>query len=164
MNALLNPPAVVRDAALLVARVLLGVVLIAHGLQKFGEWTIAGTTQAFGQMGVPAAGFAAPLTAVVELVGGVLLLVGLFAPIAGAVVALIMLAAAVIAHVANGVFVANGGWELVGVIAAAALAVGVAGPGRWSVDAVLTRRGQQSTAQVEPVATDQAAEVESVKN
>lgn len=150
MNTLLKPPAVVRNAALLVARILLGVVLIAHGLQKFAQWTLAGTAQAFGEMGVPAAGVAAPISAVIELVGGVLLLVGLFAPIAGILVSLNMLGAAVIAHVSNGIFAANNGWELVGVIAAAALAVGVAGPGRWSVDALLTR----GTKVAEPVQQD----------
>ncbi|WP_083313168.1 DoxX family protein [Corynebacterium sp. HMSC076D02] len=41
--------------AMLAARVVLGVILIAHGWQKFSEWTIAGTTQSFEGMGVPAA-------------------------------------------------------------------------------------------------------------
>lgn len=139
MNTVLNPPAAVRDVALLIARVLLGTVLIAHGGQKFFEWTIAGTTQAFGQMGVPFPALSAPVAAVIELVGGVLLLAGAFSAIAGLVVALHMGAAAVLAHIPAGIFIDNGGWELVGVIAAAALAVGVAGAGRYSVDALLSR-------------------------
>lgn len=139
MNKLLNPPAIARDIALLVARILLGVVLIVHGLQKFGEWTIAGTAQAFAQMGVPLPGIAAPVAAVIELVGGVLILVGAFSAVTGLILALHMGAAAVIAHIANGVFVANNGWELVGVIAAAALAIGAAGAGRYSVDGFRTR-------------------------
>lgn len=150
MKTVLTPPALVRDLALLVARVLLGVVLIAHGLQKFAEWTIAGTAQAFGQMGVPLPGIAAPVAAVIELVGGVLLLVGAFSAIVGLLVALQMGVAAVIVHVASGVFVGNGGWELVGVIAAAALAIGFAGAGRFSVDAYLTRSRVVS----EPVAEE----------
>lgn len=140
MKSVLNPPALARDIALLVARVLLGVVLIAHGLQKFGEWTLGGTAQAFGQMGVALPGIAAPVAAVVELIGGVLLLVGAFSAVTGLIVALQMGVAAVIVHVGNGVFIDNGGWELVGVIAAAALAVAAAGPGRYSVDALLTRK------------------------
>lgn len=140
MKTIQNPPAIVRDIALLVARVLLGVVLIAHGLQKFGEWTISGTAQAFGQMGVALPGIAAPVAAVIELVGGILLLVGAFSAVAGLLVALQMGVAAVIVHVGNGVFADKGGWELVGVIAAAALAVGVAGAGRYSVDALMNRK------------------------
>lgn len=55
--------------AMLAARVILGVILIAHGWQKFSEWTIAGTTQSFEGMGVPAASIAAPAAAIIELVG-----------------------------------------------------------------------------------------------
>lgn len=149
MKTIQNPPAVVRDIALLIARVLLGVVLIAHGLQKFGEWTIAGTAQAFGQMGVALPGIAAPVAAVIELVGGILLLVGAFSAVAGLLVALQMGVAAVLVHVGNGVFADKGGWELVGVIAAAALAVGVAGAGRYSVDALLNRKQAKADEVVE---------------
>lgn len=148
MNLVLNPPTVVRDIALLVARVLLGVVLIAHGLQKFVTWTLAGTAEAFGQIGVPAASVSAPVSAVIELVDGVLLLVGLFAPIAGLLVALQMGVAAVLVHVGNGVFVSENGWELVAVIAAAALAVGVAGAGRYSVDSWVAGRRAPAAAVV----------------
>lgn len=146
MKNLITFPAVVRDVALLVARAILGVVLIAHGLQKFTEWTLAGTGQAFAQMGVPAPELSATVAALVELVGGVLLLVGAFSAIAGLVVALEMAGAAVLVHLAGGVFVANNGWELVGVIAAAALAVGVAGAGRYSVDAWLLGRAAVAAA------------------
>lgn len=140
MKNLITPPAAVRDIALLIARVIVGVVLIAHGLQKFLTWGIAGTTESFAQMGVPLPQVSAPLAAVVEVVGGVLLIVGAFSAVTGVIVALLMAGAAVIAHVGNGIFAADGGWELVGVIAATALAAGVAGPGRYSVDALLTRR------------------------
>lgn len=154
MKKLIHPPPFVRDTALLIARVILGVVLIAHGLQKFAEWTIPGTAQSFAEMGVPLPEVAAPVAAVVELVGGVLLLVGAFAAVTGLVVALQMAAAAVIVHVGNGLFAADGGWELVGVIAAAALAVGVAGAGRYSVDEWLVRRRAGATRherELEPV-------------
>ncbi|WP_336884606.1 DoxX family protein [Corynebacterium renale] len=66
-----------KDITALVARLLTGTVLIAHGWQKFNEWTIAGTTQAFEGMGVPLPSLSAPLAAVIELVGGILILVGL---------------------------------------------------------------------------------------
>jgi hypothetical protein len=42
----------------------------------------------------------------------------------------------------NGIFAADGGWELVGAIAALLLVLAAVGPGRWSVDhAVRTRQG-----------------------
>jgi putative oxidoreductase len=134
-------PSSVRDAALLVARLLLGVVLIAHGSQKVFSWGIAGTAQAFAGMGVPLAPVSAVYAAVVELVGGALLLVGAATAVVGVLVVLDMLGAALLVHGANGVMVTNGGWELVGVIAAAALVLAAVGAGRYSVDhAVAARR------------------------
>lgn len=121
--------------AMLAARVILGVTLIAHGWQKFSEWTIAGTTQSFEGMGVPAASIAAPAAATVELVGGTLIILGLLTRIVGGLVALQMVGAGIFAnHLSSGVFVTNGGWELVGVIAAAGLMLVAAGPGIHSLD------------------------------
>ncbi|MBB1509027.1 DoxX family protein [Tessaracoccus sp. MC1756] len=140
MKSLIAFPAAARNVALLIARVILGTVLIAHGVQKFSEWTLAGTGAAFEQMGVPAPQLSATVAAFVELVGGLLLLVGAFSAIAGLIVAVEMAGAAVLVHLSGGVFVAANGWELVGVIAAAALAVGVAGAGRYSVDAMILSR------------------------
>src|SRR5699024_12385019 len=77
-----------ESAGLLIARIILGVVLIAHGWQKFNEWTIAATTEAFTGMGVPAAGSAAPIAATIELVGGILILLGRVTRIGAALVTL----------------------------------------------------------------------------
>jgi putative oxidoreductase len=140
MAALLTPPAALRNTGLLIGRVLLGVVLIAHGWQKFSEWTIAGTTQSFQGMGVPLAGVSAPVAAIVELVGGILMVLGLATPIVGALVAIQMLVAAVLVHVAQGVFVGANGWELVGMIGALALVLAVTGAGRYSLDQVIVGR------------------------
>jgi putative oxidoreductase len=133
-------PSSTRDAALLVARLLLGVVLVAHGWQKVFSWGIGGTAQAFAGMGVPLAPVSAVYAAVVELVGGALLLVGVATAVVGVLVVLDMLGAALIVHGANGVMVSSGGWELVGVIAAAALTLAAVGAGRYSVDHALAAR------------------------
>ncbi|SQG64341.1 putative integral membrane protein [Corynebacterium renale] len=129
-----------KDITALVARLLTGSVLIAHGWQKFNEWTIAGTTQAFEGMGVPLPGLSAPLAAVIELVGGILILLGLGTRWVGVIVAALMAGAAIIAHVPNGIFVDAGGWELVGMIAAAGLALAASGAGRVSVDHLIASR------------------------
>jgi len=139
-------PAAARDAALLVARVLLGIVLIAHGAQKFFTYGIGGAAGAFAQMGVPLPTLSVTFAAVVELVGGAALLVGAATPIAALLVVLDMLGAFVLVHAGNGVFVDNGGFELVAVIAAAALLIGAVGAGRYSVDhMVLDRRRSAAT-------------------
>lgn len=147
MRTVLTPNPTVRSIALLVARVILGVILVAHGWQKFTEWTLAGTGQAFEGMGVPLPALSATVAAVIELVGGVLLIVGAFTPIVGALVFLEMLGAALLVHLAGGVFVTNNGWELVGAIGAGALALAAAGAGRWSVDGLLLNRTQATVAE-----------------
>lgn len=124
-----------ESAGLLIARIILGVVLIAHGWQKFNEWTIAGTTEAFTGMGVPAAGIAAPIAASVELVGGILILIGLVTRIAAALVALQMVGAGIWGgHFGSGIFIDGNGWELVMVMAAVAVILLAAGPGQYAAD------------------------------
>ena len=124
-----------ESAGLLIARIILGIVLIAHGWQKFNEWTIAGTTEAFTGMGVPAAIIAAPIAATVELIGGILILIGLVARIAAALVALQMFGAGIWGgHFGSGIMVAENGWELVMVIAAVAVILLAAGPGQYAAD------------------------------
>lgn len=135
-------PRSVRDTALLLVRLVLGAVLVAHGWQKFVTNGIARTAEAFGEMGVPAAPVAAVFAAMVELVGGALLVAGAATALVGVLVVVDMLGAALFVHIGAGVFVTDGGWELVGVIGAAALALAAAGAGRFSVDhAVAARRG-----------------------
>ena len=124
-----------ESAGILIARIILGIVLIAHGWQKFNEWTIAGTTEAFTGMGVPAATIAAPIAATVELIGGILILIGLVARIAAALVALQMFGAGIWGgHFGSGIMVAENGWELVMVIAAVAVILLAAGPGQYAAD------------------------------
>ena len=147
MRTLLHParttPAL-HDVALLVARVALGVILLAHGWQKFNEFTLDGTAAAFGDMGVPAPAAAALFAAVVELVGGLLLIAGLLTPVAAALNALNLLGAFFIVHVGNGVFVDKGGYELVLALIAGLLVIAALGAGRFSVDELLTRRLQHA--------------------
>ena len=144
MRTVLTPNPTVRSIALLVSRIILGVILVAHGYQKFAEWTLAGTGQAFAGMGIPLHAVSAAVAAIIELVGGILLILGAFTPIVGVLVFLQMLVAAVLVHIGNGIFVADGGWELVGAIGAGALALAAAGAGRWSVDGLLLSRTERA--------------------
>jgi putative oxidoreductase len=141
-------PQTARDALMLVARIALGVVLIAHGWQKFAEYGIGGTAASFGKMGVPLPAVSAVFAAVVELIGGLALLAGAATVVAGLLVVLDMLGAFVLVHIGNGVFVTDNGFELVVVIAAAALLLVAAGPGRYSVDHALAGRRHTAAARV----------------
>ncbi|QNE16208.1 DoxX family protein [Pseudarthrobacter sp. NBSH8] len=126
--------------AITVLRVILGFLFAAHGWQKFNEWTIAGTQAAFSQMGVPAANISAPLVAGLELAGGVALILGVLTRVVAALLALNMIGALFLVHAPAGVFADKGGYELVLLLGAAALALALTGAGRVSVDRVLFAR------------------------
>jgi putative oxidoreductase len=127
------------DLGLLVARIVLGAIFAAHGYQKLVTFGLAGATESFRGMGVPAPEIAAPVVAVVELVGGIALIAGAFTGIVGLLLAIDMLVAVLLVHLSAGLFIDNGGWELVGALGAGALALAAVGAGRFSLDGL--RRG-----------------------
>lgn len=133
-------PTVVRDVGLLVTRVLLGVILIAHGWQKAVTMGVDATAAGFTQMGVPMPEVSAAIATAVELGGGTLLVLGLLTPLAGLAVAANLAGAFYFVHMGNGVFVSDGGWELVAALGLAGVVFALVGPGRISVDALIGRR------------------------
>ncbi|MDV8000060.1 DoxX family protein [Rhodococcus sp. IEGM 1408] len=133
-------PAIVRDIGLLITRVLLGVVLIAHGWEKLVTNGAGATGEFFDSVGVPAARAAAVFAGGVELVGGILLILGLLTPLVAALVVVVMFGAFLFVHLGAGVYATNGGWELVAVIALAVAVFGLVGTGRYSVDALIAGR------------------------
>lgn len=130
--------------ALLVLRIALGAVFIAHGAQKLFVYGFAGTSGSFADMGVPMASITGPLVGLVEFIGGMLLVVGLGTRFVAAALAVDMAVAAFLVHLPFGIFSADGGYELPLILAAGALAAILAGPGRISVDAVLATRSRLS--------------------
>ncbi|MEV1292540.1 DoxX family protein [Pseudonocardia sp. NPDC049635] len=133
-------PAPASDIALLLSRLLLGVVLVAHGVQKLGRG-VGGVADGFSGMGVPLPTLSALFVMTVETLGGILLLVGAATTVAALATVVAMAGAFLFAHLGAAVFVSDGGWELVGVIAALALALAATGPGRFSVDRLVVSRG-----------------------
>lgn len=127
------------DLGLLVARIVLGAIFAAHGYQKLVTFGLAGVTESFRGMGVPVPEVAAPVVALVELVGGIALIAGAFTGVVGLLLAIDMLVAALIAHLPQGLFIEAGGWELVGALGAGALVLAAVGAGRFSLDGL--RRG-----------------------
>ena len=125
---------VIRDIFLLIARIILGGVLIAHGWQKLNEWTIDGTASSFQEMGVPSPEISAQIATWFEIGGGAALILGLLVRLVGPVLFVQMAGAAWFAHRDSGIFVSDGGWEFVAVIGAAGLALAAAGAGRVSLD------------------------------
>ncbi|GAB3939149.1 DoxX family protein [Corynebacterium tapiri] len=134
----MDSPAV-RDAALLIVRVVVGVVFIAHGVDKILVTGIVETTGQFSAGGVPQPQISAWLATIVELIAGSMLVVGVLTSAAAGLLMLLALSAGYFVHFGHGFFVRDGGIEFVAVLAAALLIVIVFGPGRASVDGVLTR-------------------------
>ncbi|MEI7055010.1 DoxX family protein [Nocardioides sp. CCNWLW239] len=126
-----------NDVVLLAARVVIGGIFVAHGWQKYDQG-FAGTEQFLGGLGVPEPAIAAQVATYVELVGGALLILGLFAPVVGVVLAAQMAGAIWYAHRTTEVFVDQGGWELAAALGTAALVLGLVAPGRFTLDQLLT--------------------------
>ncbi|WCZ34157.1 MULTISPECIES: DoxX family protein [Corynebacterium] len=134
----MNRPAV-RDFALLVLRLVLGAVFVAHGYNHWFETGMAETGRQFAALGVPQPQLSAYLTGTVELIGGAFLAVGLLTTITASLLALLVLAAGYFVHLDNGFFIEAGGVEYTLVLAAALFIITVFGTGRASLDGVLTR-------------------------
>lgn len=139
-HALKSPSLTTVAQALL--RLVIGFVFAAHGWQKFSVFTLDGTRAAFGQMGVPAAEVVAPVVAILEVVGGVALVIGVLTRIFAGLLALSMLGALFLVHAPAGVFVENGGFELVLLLAGGAVAIALMGPGALSVDRWMLGRSE----------------------
>ena len=135
-------PASRTDAALAVLRVIAGIVFAAHGAQKLFVYGFAGVTGAFAQMGAPFPELTGPLVALVEFLGGLALVVGLLTRLAGLGLAITMLGAIVLVHLAGGFFLPNG-VEFALTLLAVAVTFVIAGPGRYSLDhAIAARRAR----------------------
>lgn len=123
------------DTVALLLRLVLGAVMIAHGLNHWrGGGRIDGTARWFSGLGLTHGTLQAWLSVLTEVGAGVLLLAGLFTPLACAAVISVMLVAGLLAHRPNGFFVFREGYEYVLTLAAVSLALAVLGPGSASVD------------------------------
>jgi putative oxidoreductase len=119
------------DLALLILRVVLGIIMIYHGWPKLTN--LAGTIDGMAGMGVPAPAVAAIFATVAEFAGGLLMLLGAFTDIAGLMFTIDMLGAITFVHAKNGFSVAKGGFEWPLLLAATAIAIALMGSGRYAV-------------------------------
>jgi len=127
-------------------RVVTGLWLVPHGAQKlFGWWAmpnsppdLAAMSQAFEQhLGLP--GFFAPLAALIEFVGGIMLVLGLLTRPVAAVVFVEFLVIVFLVHMPHGFFAQGGGYEYPMMWGILAFTVAIRGGGRWSLDHAVGR-------------------------
>jgi putative oxidoreductase len=124
-----------QDVGLLLLRLVLGLTLAAHGLNKFfGGGRIPGTARWFESIGMKPGKFHATVAASTETAAGLGLAAGLLTPIPAAGFVSLMLVAAWTVHRANGFFIVKEGWEYNLVLAVSAVVVATVGAGKLSLD------------------------------
>lgn len=133
------PSATRVSAALAVLRGIVGVVFAAHGAQKLFVFGFGGVIGAFEGMGVPLAGIAGPTVALMEFFGGLALIAGLFTRYVALGLAAVMLGAMALVHFPAGFFLPNGA-EFTLTLFGGVLALALAGPGTFSLEAVIAER------------------------
>jgi putative oxidoreductase len=113
-------------------RVSLGAMWIAHALLKLVVFTLPGTAQYFASIGFP--GFLAYPVFAAELVGGIALVLGVYAPQAALALVPVMAVAAWV-HAPNGWVhtSAGGGWEYPVFLIVASVALWLLGDGAAAI-------------------------------
>ncbi|MCD0444925.1 DoxX family protein [Glycomyces sp. A-F 0318] len=129
--------------ALLIGRVMLGVVFIAHGWQKLSVNGLEATAQGFEGMGIPAPTLSAYFTVFAELIGGAALIVGALLPLVGLALAGVMLGAMYFVHLDGGFYSRDGGYEYVLLLAVVSLAIGFSGGGAFAVDSLWLNKSER---------------------
>jgi putative oxidoreductase len=142
----MSPTTYITDAAtlgtgLLLARLILGVLMVGHGTQKlfgwFGGYGIAGTAGFFEQLGFHPGRLFVVTAAFSEAASGILIALGLLGPVGPAVLLSVMIVAAISVHWKNGVFATANGIEVPLLYATGAVALAFTGFGPFSLDAAL---------------------------
>ena len=129
------------DLALLIARLIIGLGLAAHGAQKLFGWYGGYGTKGTGEfmaslgftMGVPMA----VLAGTGELAGGLLTAIGFLGPIGPALIIAVMTEAIITVHMKNGWFSTKNGVEFPMTVAAGSLLIAFTGPGSYSLAELL---------------------------
>lgn len=119
-----------------ILRITLGTILVAHALLKILVFTLPGTAGFFASQGFP--GWMAYPVVLIELLGGVAMVMGFQTRLA-AIVAIPVLLGALLVHSVNGwLFTSqNGGWEYPALLVVLAVVVAMLGDGAFSLAAAL---------------------------
>jgi putative oxidoreductase len=127
------------DIGLLLLRLATGVIFLMHGYQKVFTFGLSNVGAGFEKMGIPMAAVTGPAIGILEVVGGIALIIGLLTRVFGLLLACDMLGAFMFVHMKNGFFLPNG-FEFVLILFAASAALALSGAGEMSIDANLHKR------------------------
>jgi putative oxidoreductase len=128
------------DAGLLLLRLVVGLLIAGHGVQKvsfrLGGGGLAGGTEEFRRDGFRGGRLTALAAGTGQIGSGLFLAAGLLTPLAAAVATGVMTVAATVKR-PHGLWVQNDGYEYPLVLVAVPAALALTGPGRWSADQAL---------------------------
>jgi putative oxidoreductase len=135
MQIKVHPSPALQAWGITVLRAIVGLVFVAHGLQKvfMGVESVAGS---MGQIGLPFPIAAAYLATVIELVCGLALIGGFLTRWAAIPLAIEMLVAGALVHWPAGFFLPDG-YEFALTLLGACAALSLLGPGVYALDNVL---------------------------
>ncbi len=123
------------NVGLLLIRLVVGLTLAGHGTQKlfgwFGGHGVKGTGGWMESIGLKPGVALAILVGLAELIGGLLFAIGLWFPVAAALIVIVMLGAIFSVHIKNGYWVDKGGIEYPFILLVLALALAFIGPGTY---------------------------------
>ncbi len=129
------------DFGLLLLRVVIGLILAAHGSQKlfgwFGGGGIPGTQKMMRGLNVHPSMFWAYISGLNEFVGGLLLALGFLMPLGPLMLFASMFTAVVRVHAGNGFWNTNRGYEFPLALLVNVVALGFMGAGLYSIDALI---------------------------
>ena len=134
-----------RHWGITILRVMVGIVFLAHGGQKVFVYGFSGVQGAFGQMGIPMPTVLGPFVALLELVGGLMLVVGVGTRWVSILLAIEMAVAVLKVHLSHGFFL-PGGFEYALMMFAASCAVALEGPGAAALGRTLSKKSASADA------------------
>ena len=129
---------------LLIFRVAIGVIFVAHGAQKLFSWFngggLEGTGNWMGSIGLHPGYYMAMLAGSAEFFGGVFLIIGLMTRLSSLFLIITMAVAIMYVHVQNGFFIYNNGYEYAMILLFSSMTLLISGAGSYSLDKLIFNR------------------------
>ena len=126
-----------RDIAYTLVRVIVGFILLMHGWLKVGTFGLAGVSGFMAKQGLEPATAFAVAAMVLETVGAICIIIGLFTRFFGAALAIELGIAFLFVHLKSGFAVNTGGYEYVLLLGIVMFAIAIRGGGPYSVDRMI---------------------------
>jgi putative oxidoreductase len=126
-----------RDIAYTLVRVIVGFILLMHGWLKVGTFGLAGVSGFMAKMGLEPATAFAVAAMVLETIGGICIIIGLFTRFFAAALAIELGIAFLAVHLNAGFWVDKGGFEYVLLLGIVLFAIAIRGGGPYSVDRMI---------------------------